>query len=149
MKAKVVLLLLGICMISGCYVGGRLYPVQGPLTSQTPPPVYVAKLTAPPGLNFSVVLANGETFTGKMKSIAGPPVNPAALKTATAIPPQPSLAFAWDTIYGHGYYLAHVLGIQLGQAVLTGNQGTVIQVEVANARGVAVDDKGNVYKIVW
>jgi len=37
------LALLGTCVLSGC-VNAHLYPVQGPLAAQTPPPIYEARL---------------------------------------------------------------------------------------------------------
>jgi hypothetical protein len=145
---SVLLALSCACLLSGCYASLRLYPVRGPLAEQTPPQAFTAKLTAPPGLTFSVALANGETFQGKVKILAGPPPAPLAPNPPPAVPPQPNLASAWDSVYGPGFYVAHVVGYQLGQAVLTGSQGTVIQVEIWNARGVAVDNKGNIYKLV-
>ncbi|MGB6803488.1 MAG: hypothetical protein WBE31_14575, partial [Candidatus Sulfotelmatobacter sp.] len=64
--------------------------------------------------------------------------------------PQPNLAFAWDAVYGEGFFVAHILGNEFGQGVFTGNQGTVLQVETLDGRnGVAVDNKGNTYKMVW
>ena len=68
---------------------------------------------------------------------------------------------AWDTVYGQGYYVSHVLGARLyAQAVATGNKGTVLNVEMYKAanehdvipadavKGVAKDNKDNIYKLV-
>jgi len=73
-------------------------------------------------------------------------------------PPQPNLAFAWDAVYGQGYYVSTILGSQeVVQATATGDKGTVLQVEFHreqlgvpedNHFGVAVDSKGNIYKAV-
>jgi len=149
MKAKLVFALLmpGVCILTGCSVNGHLYPVQGPMASLTAPPVMTAKLYESPP-NITLTLANGELFNGRLKVLypSSSNLNPAGAPPA---PPQPNLAFAWDTVYGQGFFVAHVLGQQLGQAVITGNQGTVVQVEVAIARGVAIDNKGNIYKIVF
>jgi hypothetical protein len=78
--------------------------------------------------------------------------------TPASYPPQPNLAFAWDLVYGQGYYVATILGSQnVGTAVATGDRGTVLQIEVHreqlgnpedNHFGVAVDNKGNIYKVV-
>jgi hypothetical protein len=84
-----------------------------------------------------------------MRILAGPPATPVTPSGAPVALPQPNLAAAWDAIYGQGFYLAHVLGNQLGRANLTGSAGTAIQVEVFNARGIAVDNKGDVYKLVF
>jgi hypothetical protein len=48
----------------------------------------------------------------------------------------------WDTIYGHGFYVAHVLGTpQFARATLTGDKGTTVELEVYLAAG-----KGAGYK---
>jgi hypothetical protein len=149
MNAKHVFALLLLCagIMSGCHVTGRLYPVQGPLASLTAPPIMTARLNENPS-SVSLTLANGEQFKGPLNVLhpSSSNLNPAGAPPAL---PQPNLAFAWDTVYGQGFFVAKVLGNQLGQAVLSGNQGTVVQVEIALARGVAIDNKGNVYKIVF
>jgi hypothetical protein len=61
----------------------------------------------------------------------------------------------WDSVYGAGYFAAHVLGNKLyARSTLTGNMGTVLHVEFSNenntrgnAKGVAEDNKGNVFKV--
>jgi len=84
-----------------------------------------------------------------MRILAGPPASPVTPTGTSAALPQPNLSAAWDAIYGPGFYVARVLGQQLGRANVTGSQGTAIQVEVWNARGIAVDNKGDVYKLVF
>jgi hypothetical protein len=149
MKAKLffALLMPAVCIVSGCSVTGRLYPVQGPMASLTAPPLMTAKLYESPS-RVTLTLANGELFNSRLQVLypSSSNLNPTGAPPA---PPQPNLAYAWDTVYGQGFFVAHVLGQQLGQAVITGSQGTIVQVEVAVARGVAIDSKGNFYKIVW
>jgi len=74
-------------------------------------------------------MANGETFKGKWKNAAGTFVNIKTPGTAASFPPQPNLAFAWDAIYGPGYYLANILGQNTGQALLTGDRETVLELD--------------------
>jgi hypothetical protein len=163
MKTKLFLVLLCVCLVAGCApaFGQKLYPVQGPLATQTPVPVFSAKVKNP---MFSIgslktssgsitwLLANGEKLQGKL---AVPLVKASSANTKTlgapdSYPPQPNLAFAWDAIYGQGYYVAHVLGKSIWQEAFTGDQGTVLQVEsMNNYSGVAVDNKGNIYKVVF
>jgi hypothetical protein len=82
-------------------------------------------------------------------------VNAKTPQDPSAYLPQPNLAFAWDAIYGQGFFLAQILGNQIKQVVAKGDQGTVIQVECLPAggpnslNGVAVDSKGNLYKVVF
>ena len=78
--------------------------------------------------------------------------------TPASYPPQPNLAFAWDAVYGQGYYISSILGSEnVGQATVTGDKGTVLQIEFHreqlgvpedNHFGVAVDNRGNIYKVV-
>jgi hypothetical protein len=68
----------------------------------------------------------------------------------------PGLSAAWDTIYGPGFHVQHMLGSQyFSRAVLTGNHGTVLNVELnnekderGNTKGVAQDNHGNLFKLV-
>ena len=46
--------------------------------------------------------------------------------------------------------LRHILGKDMGQGVFTGKHGTVLQVESLDGqKGVAMDNQGNIYKMVW
>jgi hypothetical protein len=66
----------------------------------------------------------------------------------------------WDTIYGPGFFTAHVSGAGLyANAVITGKLGTVYNLEfysadaqpqrVSKIRGVAKDSANNLYKVVF
>jgi hypothetical protein len=146
--------------------GQKLYVVQGPLASQTPPPVFSGQINRPVfslgsevKLLKSWTVANGEVLEGKCTEVTAAAANAKTLGTPESYPPQPNLAFAWDAIYGAGYFSAHVLGAKIWQGTFKGNQGTVLQVELQQPlgperiterfRGAAVDNKGNVYKVVW
>lgn len=67
------------------------------------------------------------------------------------------MASVWDGVYGPGFYVSHVLGnTNAGISRVTGDRGTVLDVEFLNggehagsARGVARDNKGNIYKLVF
>jgi hypothetical protein len=161
MKNRLILVLVCLAVLSGCSATARFYPVQGPLATQTPSPVYVAKLSD--GLtsgNLSVVLSGGEICKGRWSQVPRP--NTPRDVTATPSAPANSLSAEWDTVYGTGFYVAHVLGARLyARAVLTGNLGTTLHVELykpdiveknptpAAIKGVAKDDKGNIYKVAF
>jgi len=158
MKTKIPFAFLSVCMISvSCPAfGQKLYPVQGPAASQTPPPVYSGQIRRPmfSGAIFSLLkswtVANGEVLKGKCKGVKATSINTKTLGTPDSYPPQSNLAFAWDAIYGQGFFAAHLLGQKIFQGIFTGDQGTVLQVEMVDQQhGVAVDNKGNVYKVVW
>jgi hypothetical protein len=160
MKTKLVLVLLSAFMISGSVAtfGQKLYPVQGPLSSQATPPVFSGHIRRPvfsvggmPKLLKSWTISNGEVLQGKCVTVRVSALNKKTPGTPDSYPPQPDLAFAWDAIYGDGFFAAHVLGGDIWQGIFKGNQGTILQVEILQdgQRGAAVDNKGNTYKMVW
>lgn len=156
MKAKLFVVLAtlsAVSTLSGCYLNGRLYPVQGPLASQTPPPIFSVRMSGAISTGtLTVTLANGEVCKGAWGMVNR---NPTRGGQGAAQAP-PNLLAAWDTVYGQGFYTAHVLGAKLHvQAVLTGNKGTIIHAELYRPdtpnglneiRGVGVDNNGNIYK---
>jgi hypothetical protein len=109
----------------------------------------------------SFTFTNGEMLTGKCKKVEASSVNDVALGTPASYPPQPDFASAWDAVYGKGYFVAHVFGGSIAQGVFKGDRGTVLEVEAYQSqegdlkapltviKGVAVDNKGNTYKLVW
>jgi hypothetical protein len=146
----------------GCTATARLYPVQGPLALQSPLPVFAGKLdgSANSG-NVSFVMADGEVCKGRWTRVIperAPKSTTAAVSPASANTPATSnMSSVWDVVYGSGYYVAHVLGDRYyGQGVITGDRGTVVNVEFYHANGpsthvagVARDSKGNIYKMVF
>ena len=160
MKSHLVVVLSCVSALSGCSAIARLYPVQGPLSTQTPPPVYVAKMTgAFNSGTFFATLNGSEACTGRWAQVTRPKasIDAAAASSAAA----DNMSAQWDAVYGQGFYVAHVLGTRLyARAVLTGNQGTVLNVElykpdtpvnsnVSTIRGVAKDNRNNVYKVAF
>jgi len=138
----------------------RLFPVQGPAATQAAPPLFSAKLEKYLGKSGKITLvqANGETFQGTWSIVTATFANSKTPGTPANYPPQANLAFAWDLVYGQGYYVATILGSEnVGQAIATGDRGTVLQIEfnrnqIGNIQdnhfGVAIDNKGNIYKVV-
>ena len=135
----------------------KLYPVKDPLAQQTPQPVFSGHIRRPmfsAGPVFlllkSWTVANGEVLDGKPKKLKATSANAVAPAPAAVNLPESNLAWAWDAVYGDGYFVAHILGKEFLQGTFRGSQGTALQVESLNGRnGVAVDNKGNVYKMVW
>jgi hypothetical protein len=168
MKTNLFAVLLVVSALTGCTSYGHLYPVQGPLAAMAPPPIYIAKISLVANLGRPVtvgahsndragkihVVVGSEQFDGRWKLVYG--------QTATAnTQDADALPAAWDTIYGQGFYVAHVLGTPLFvHTTLTGSQGTVLQVAwyeqgydtdhsaALVSKGVAQDSHGNVYKLV-
>jgi len=148
MKYSILALPVGAVLLSGCVsltVPGGFSPVQGPLAQQNAVPAYAAKMSGLLSGTISVVLANGEVCQG-----------PWAFVSTTSSGPAPiDMAADWDLVYGSGYYVAHVVGNRLyARATLTGNMGTIVNVELSNetntrgnTKGAAVDNHGNVFKV--
>jgi len=146
--------------MSGCIAWGRFYPVQGPLSAQAPVPVFKAEATGwLMSGEMSVKLEGGEVCKGRWSATQAAPEPTAAPPASGA--DEESLASVWDIVYGQGFYVSHVLGRHLfARAKLAGDKGTVLRVEVYKpdsasrentrpARGVAKDNKGNIYKVVF
>ena len=167
MNRSLVLVLLCLPTLGGC-VSARLYPVKGPLSLQTPVPVYKVKISGlvVPAGSFSAVLGSGEVCKGKWKLVLGSRTpKPGAPGTD---PPLPDLAADWDTVYGTGYYSNKVLGTSwFLRGVATSTRGTTLNLEMfideshpgpgpADATntyyeiaGVAKDNQGNLYKLAF
>jgi hypothetical protein len=163
MKARfIIVLLFCACFLSACMRVAHLYPVQGPLAGRTPPPIYTGRIT---GIlnsgSISAKLANGQQFTGKWQAQS---VNAQAKKSRAGVVPPFNLSDQWDTVYGPGFYTAHVLGAHLfARTILIGNQGSTLQMEMISqpvqttdpagappeVSGVARDEEGNVYKVTF
>ena len=142
--------LLAPLILLRCATTGRFYPVQGPLSTQTPTPVLIAKVTGVLSSGtFSVTFRDGEQCTGHWSLV---PRSNASAQTS-------EMSSVWDTVYGSGFYLSNVLGSKnYASAILTGARGTVINLEMYKPdrqerknvpiRGVAKDNKGNIFKLV-
>jgi len=141
----------------GCSHTYRFYPVQGPLSAQTPLPVLVAKLTgAISSGNISVVLSDGEVCKGHWAEVPRAKV-PKGANTASA-PEANGMSSVWDTVYGSGFYVSQVLGSTNARAVASGDRGKILNVELHAThegektliiKGIAKDNKGNIYKVVY
>lgn len=151
------LLMSGVFFASGCsYITDvNLYPIQGPAAALAPPVIYqltikgnieIIKGKAP---SITVVLGNQESFQGSWHDFSESSVNQKTPGTPASLPPQPNLAFAWDAVYGQGFFVAHLLGGSVLQSTMTGSNGTVLEAELQGRRGVAIDSKGNLYKMTW
>ena len=149
MKKRLAAVTMILSMLAGCVVmaPGHLYPVDGPLSTQTPVPIY--KVTLSGVLNsgsMSATLQDGEVCSGGWAAIPQ--------DDATA----GSMSADWDRVYGAGFFVANVLGKPVfARATLTGTKGTTLQVQFydptpgqfANVEGVARDNSGNVFKLTF
>jgi hypothetical protein len=152
MKLSIIAVVVTATMLGGCIlsVPGGFSPVQGPLSKQSPIPTYSATITGLFYGSISVVLDNGEVCKGPWAAVSATPRG----TSATVVTPI-DMAADWDSVYGAGYFAAHVLGNKVyARATLTGSKATVLHVEFSNetntpgnTKGVAKDNKGNVFKV--
>lgn len=146
---------IAVIAIAACSTTATLYPVEGPLSKQQPLPVLTAAIDGIMGNTggISLSLPDGEHCTGKWSSIAPMSVG---FSTATASGSATNgMGSVWATVYGSGFSVRNLPGVNKGEAILVGDRGTVIQVEfytgsgTANGSGVAKDNKGNVFKVLF
>lgn len=142
-------------LLAACSTTATLYPIDGPLSKQQPLPVLTAVVDGILGNTggISMTLPDGERCIGKWSSIAPMSVGfstASASGTATN-----GMASVWTTVYGSGFSVRNLPGVNKGEAMLVGDRGTVIQVEfytgsgTANGSGVAKDNKNNIYKVLF
>lgn len=144
-----------IVSLQACTTTANLYPVKGPMSSHIPLPVLTAHVDGILGNtgNISLDMPNGEKCTGKWSSIAPMQVGYSSANVSGTV--TEGMTSAWVTVYGSSYTVGNLPGINKGEAMLVGDQGTVIQVEfytgsgTANGTGVAMDNKGNIFKVLF
>jgi hypothetical protein len=136
-------------LLTGCLVmvPGHLYPVQGSLAAQTPVPIYKVTLNGVlQSGSLTATLNNGEVCKGSWAAVHQDD------------PTAGNMSVEWDSVYGAGFFVANVLGNPVfARAVLIGTQGTTLNVEfydptpgqVIGVKGVAKDNKGNIFKLTF
>jgi len=111
-----------------CHATARFYPVQGPLAEQTPPPVYVGKISgAFYSGNMTVTGNQGEIFSGRWEAVRQPAKSTDAPKIS---PSNAEMSVLSDSLYGNGFYVANVLGTRLyGRGSLKASSGKVYKIK--------------------
>ena len=137
----------------------QLDPVKGPMSLQAPGPFYEGtKGGGTYGYSIksdfvrvkSFSYADGETLKGKSDWVTASAADAQPSSGADSNSPQQNLTAVWDLVNGPGYYAAHVAGNKILHGTYSGDKGTILQVEsLDNYVAVGVDNRGNLYKIVW
>lgn len=154
-RSELSFMLFAIFLLVGCSTTANFYPIEGPLSEHQPVPVIKAKADGIMGNsgNISLTLPNGEFCEGHWSVIA-----PSSFTYSTASAQgnvTSGMASVWSTVYGSGFSVGNMPGVNKGEAVLVGDQGTVIQCEfytgsgTAHGSGVAKDNKGNIFKMLF
>ncbi len=144
-----------VITLTGCSTSANLYPVEGPLSKISPLPILIAKVEGILGNsgNISMSTADGESFTGKWSVIS--PMTSVFSSGSVNANTTTGLASVWTSVYGSGYSVANVGGVNSGQGMLIGNMGTVIEIEfrvgsgTSSGTGVAKDNKGNIFRVLF
>src|SRR5690554_5269449 len=136
-KTSLLAIVFATFLLSGCSTTVNMYPMKGPLSEQKPLPVLVATVDGIMGNTggFNLTLPSGATCSGRWSCIA--PMSVGSSNVA--------LASAWGIVYGSGYSVRNLPGINRGEAMATCADHTTIHVEffagsgTANGNGVAQD----------
>lgn len=143
MRLRLILAITLACASTGCAVGViHLYPVEASSAGQQPKSILSGTIIYAPGsATISFQLPDGEKYSGPCTFGSPAGVND-------------DLKGTWDSVYGQGDYLAHVVGSPTHcTATLTGSKGTVFHVESYNetaetpVKGIAQDSNGDIYKL--
>jgi hypothetical protein len=126
----------------GCALGIiHLYPAESAAPGQPPKPIISGTIIYTGFATVSFKGPDGEKFSG-----------PCPIGSAAGV--NDDLKGAWDSVYGQGDYLAHVVGSPTHcTAKLTGTKGTIFRLEAYNEtaetplKGIAEDSNGNIYKV--
>jgi hypothetical protein len=142
------LLAMVFAMLGGCAVTvpGHLYPVRGPLSKESTPPIYTATLNGGilPSGSITVHTPMGITCPGDWKAVSRD--DPTARQ----------MSVEWDEVYGRGYFVANVLGKRtFARSVLTCTNAEKLNLEFlvvepgkpSSIVGVVSDGTGNIFKL--
>lgn len=134
-------------LMTACSTSVSMFPAEGPLRKTTPNPVLVAtakNITSNSG-KFSVTYPNGDKCIGRWASIA-----PQMVSTSWG-----NLFTQYGTLTGVSLSNTSLPGINRGEAIAICESGNRLQVEfytgsgTANGLGVAKDEQGNVFKLIF
>lgn len=148
---KTVIYLIAVCAsLGGCavMVPGHLYPVQGPLSKLSMPPIYAVSMNGSflPSGSLTVQMAQGITCSGAWKAVSQQD------SSAT------QMSAEWDAVYGSGYFVANVLGKRtFARSTPTCTDSGKLSLEFlvvhpgvpSSTIGVVSDGLGNVFKLTF
>ncbi len=132
-----------ILLLSSCSITLNLFPTKGPLSEKIPVKVIKAKatnVTSNSGKCF-LTMSDGEYCSGRWSSTAG-------VKSSAN-------NYSLLMNYGQELGLSPRGNENRGYAMLLGTKGTSIEIEfltgagTAHGFGVAKDNKGNIYKVLF
>ena len=147
--------LFSVIFFAGCSTTANFYPIEGPLSKMVPLPVLVASVDGISGNtgNISLTLPDGEQLNGKWSSVA--PQSSSYSIGSSNLTATNGLTSIWSQVYGSSFSISNLAGVNRGEAILTGPKGTLLQAEfvtgsgTANGKGIAKDNHGNVFRMIF
>jgi hypothetical protein len=135
-------------VLGGCavMVPGHLYPVQGPLSKLSMPPIYAVSMNGSflPSGSLTIHMAQGIKCSGTWKAVS------------QQDPSANQMSAEWDEVYGSGYFVANVLGERtFARSAPTCSDSGKLSVEFlvvkpgvpSSTIGVVSDGVGNLFKL--
>jgi len=144
-----------LASLASCSITANLYPVEGPLSKVVPLPVIpavVSNVTSDSG-PIELTMPDGEVCKGRWSVVA--PKFAAVGTHSTTGTVSSGIDQAFLRVHGTSVVRGIQPGINRGQAMVTGTRGTVMEVAflvgsgTASGYGVATDNHGNVYKLLF
>lgn len=134
-------------VLAGCSTTARLYPVEGPLSSQVPIPVITATVSGITGNNgpIGMTMPDGSTCSGEWSSAAASQVSFGS----------GSLIGTYGATYFQGVTIGAGKGQNPGRAIANCSDGNQIEVEfvtgagTATGFGIARDRRANVFRVLF
>jgi hypothetical protein len=138
---------LQVLLLTACSSSISMFPIEGPLRSETPNQVLsaTAENVSSNSGRFSVTYPNGDECVGRWASIA-PQLTSASWG---------SLFTQYGAMSGASIMTTNMPGINRGEAMAVCSSGNRLQIEfytgsgTANGIGVAKDERGNVFKLIF
>lgn len=142
-------------LLGSCSVTGHLYPVEGELSKTRPLPEIPIKIEGVLGNSgkASLTLPSEEKCVGRW-SVVAPRIAGHATYHGTGTVSS-GLDSAFVNVHGQSFVNMGAPGINKGQAMLVGSSGTTIEAALlvgsgtASGYGVATDNRGNIYKVIF
>jgi hypothetical protein len=144
---KWLLVLLCVIPLSSCVLTARAYPVAGPAVKAKS--ILTAKFTWAGGGTgkVTVKMPDGEICEGRYATVVGGIISP----EMAAIGANSTVAVSSASVS-----TGDIRGLQTSRAMLAGDRGTIMEFEgytsganPTHGFGIAKDDKGSVWKIIW
>lgn len=152
---KILIFIITCLVFTSCSKTVFLYPYSGPIVENKNVRVLKAKASGITGNTgkITITLPSGEVLNGRWASMA--PMEVTYSQGSSRGYASDGMRSIWAKVYGSGYTIRNKPGVNKGEAYLVGSKGITLEIEfytgsgTANGTGVAKDNKGNIYKVIF